>query len=295
VTTTTKIFVILVCLFAFIFTPLAISFAARTNNWRSLANDYRSELEVAYANERSVMAIAASEAERYKALIERERAQISDLQKKYNQSAQERNELKLKADELIRKADELEGSVKLLANEMKVMSDQNQQLTKDREGALDNERDMRVRNLDLSDRIKELSAKVVVASQQLNQRAQEVAACREENKQLRQDSGLGLSSGSQSAPLTPSAQPPAPARSGPVYGKVTKIQGSMATVDVGSASGVQPGMRLVVLRNGEWICDLEVTSQVLPTEAVGEVRQQADNKQIRPGDTVEDVDSFSRS
>jgi len=37
VSTTTKIFIVLVCLFAFLFTPMTIQFVARTHNWRKLA------------------------------------------------------------------------------------------------------------------------------------------------------------------------------------------------------------------------------------------------------------------
>ena len=48
-TTVTKIFVILVCLFAFIFTPMAIQFAARSYKWRDLAQQYQDSAETAHA------------------------------------------------------------------------------------------------------------------------------------------------------------------------------------------------------------------------------------------------------
>ena len=44
-TPVTKIFVVLVCLFAFIFTPLAISFVARSDNWKQLAQSWADQAE----------------------------------------------------------------------------------------------------------------------------------------------------------------------------------------------------------------------------------------------------------
>ncbi|MBP7934016.1 MAG: hypothetical protein KA354_05135 [Phycisphaerae bacterium] len=293
-TTITKIFVILVCLFAFIFTPLAVSFAARSNNWRKLTEDYASALEVANAHERSALAIAASEIERYKAMWKKENDQYQALQSQYSQLVKEKGDLTLKHDDLARSRAAWETSAGLLAAEMAVKSKHNEELGKAKEDALARERELRVRNLELSDRVKELSAQQVVLTQQLNQKIQEITAYRDENKRLREGSILSAASPAAASP-TPTAQSTHAARTSPILGKVRAIRGTLATIDVGSSSGVQAGMRMVVLRNGDWVCDLEITSQVLPTEAVGEIRLQAENKQIREGDVVEDAESFSRS
>lgn len=294
-TTITKIFVILVCLFAFIFTPLAVSFAARSNNWRKLSEDYASALEVANAHERSALAIAASEIERYKAMWKKENEQCQVLRSEYSKLNKEKDDLTLKHDDLARSRAAWETSAGLLAAEMAVKSKHNEELGKAKEDALSRERELRVRNLELSDRVKELSAQQVVLTQQLNQKIQEITAYRDENKRLREGSVLSAAS-PMAVPPTPTAQPTGPAlRASPILGKVRAIRGTLATIDVGSSSGVQAGMRMVVLRDGDWVCDLEITSQVLPTEAVGEIRLQAENKRIREGDIVEDAESFSRS
>jgi hypothetical protein len=70
------------------------------------------------------------------------------------------------------------------------------------------------------------------------------------------------------------------------------VQGNLATVDVGSSSGVREGMTMVVTRDGEYVCDLVITSEVSPNEAVGEVRREQ-GKRIRPDDTVMDEATFN--
>lgn len=293
-TTTTKIFVILVCLFSFVFVPLAVSFAARTHNWRKLADDYRSELAIAYANERSVMAIAASEIERHKALRDKERERCETLDRQVKDLQTQNAELVRERDDLARSRDDWTISTRLLTAEMAVKTQHNEELLDAKEKALERERELRIRNIQLNDRVKELDAKLVVVTQQLRQKLDEIAAYRDENERLRKASGLGTASSILVSSPTPSARAEGSATPSPVYGTVTKVQGSLATIDVGSLAGVQKGARMVVLRNGtEYVCDLQITDQVQPTEAVGEVLLERD-KRIQPGDRVEDAESFNR-
>ena len=78
----------------------------------------------------------------------------------------------------------------------------------------------------------------------------------------------------------------------PVHGTITRVEGSLATLDVGSASGLSVGSQMVVLRDDDWICDLRITSQVTPQEAAGEVLLEAKDRRIRPGDKAQDAGSF---
>lgn len=293
-TTTTKIFVILVCIFTFVFVPLAVSFSARTANWRQLAEDYRSELEIAYANERSVMAVAVAEAERYKALRDAEHERFLNLQQRHAELDEKVTALTQERNQLQRSEDNWEASARLLTAEMALKSKHNQALQDAREQALARERELRTRNLQLNDRVKELSAELVIRSQQLKQKVEEIAAYRNENQELRQQLGLGTAGAGQmlTSTPTPSAEAATPAAVSPIYASVTEVDGAMATIDVGSASGIRDGMRLVVLRDGSYVCDLKITNQITPTEAVGQILLERD-KRIRPGDHVEDAASFS--
>ena len=292
-TTTTKIFVILVCVFSFVFTPLAISYAAQKENWRQLANDYREELNIAYANERSVMAIADSEATRYATLLKQQQTQHLDLQEKMADMQQELTQLTRDRDQLARSRNDWETSARLLTAEMAVKTKHNQELIDTKENALTRERDLRNRNLQLADGIKETNAKIIVLNQQLRQKVEELAFYREENEKLRGLTGVGTTSPLASTP-TPMATAAGPAATaGPIQGTVTRIEGSLATVDVGSSAGLRQGMRMVVLRDNSYICDLEITDAVTPTEAVGVVLLERD-KRIQIGDKIEDAASFAQ-
>src|SRR5690606_15075274 len=105
--TTAKIFIILVCLFAFIFTPLAIQFAARTHDWRQLAENWRDQAENDAAYASSVQAIVTSDAVRAAAQRQQDLEQIAELRRQIDQLNQqiaalttERNELALASDSL---------------------------------------------------------------------------------------------------------------------------------------------------------------------------------------------------
>ncbi len=292
-TTTTKIFVILVCIFSFILTPLVIAYAAQKENWRKLANDTRNELNIAYAGQQSALAILTAEQDRYAALLKRNQDRFLDLQNQYGQLQQQMTDLTLKSDDLAVSKNALEASVNLLTNEMNVLSSHNQELAKAKEDALARERDLQARNIQLADRVKQLDADNIVLTQRLRQQEEELTVLRHENETLRHQTGLGVAAAPPTASPTPSAVAATPVATSPIRGTVTRVDGNLATVDVGSSAGVRPEMRLVVLRDGAYVCDLAVTDQVTPTEAVGKVVVESD-KRIRPGDKVEDAVSFAR-
>ena len=292
-TTTTKIFVILVCVLTFIFTPLVIAYAAQKENWRQLADDYRQEFNIAYANERSIMAIAAAETQRYKSIHDQQRVQMADLQQQVVDLQDDLAKMTRQRDQLAISEDDFAKSARLLSAQMAVTTQHNESLRTAREQALERERELRSRNLQLTDAMKEANAQIVVLNQQLRQKVEEVAFFRQENQRLRAETGLGMAEPPLTAAPTPPAEGVTPPAAAPIRGRVTRVEGSMATINVGSAAGVREGMRMVVLRDGSYVCDLEITDAVTPNEAVGQVMLER-ARRIRPGDTVEDAASFAQ-
>ena len=292
-TTTTKVFVILVCLFAFIFTPMAIQFAARSNNWRQTAEDFRDLAESAYANERSVAAISASEIDHYRLLLDEEHQRFRDSQQRIAKLEQEAGELTQAKAELERKWDSCDHSNRVLLAEKQVETAHNEELSKTKERALASERDLRVNNNRLNDRVKELSAQLVVVTQQLNQKVQEITAISEENTQLRRSLNLGKAGAVATVTPTPSAQAAAPSPASPIRCKVTQVDGQLATISAGRASGLQEGMVMVVLRGKDYVCDLTITSSITPNEAVARIKLESTGKRIQEGDEVVDELSFT--
>ena len=289
-TTLTKIFVILVCLFAFTFTPVAIFFAGRTYDWKELATQYQEVAQTALAREMNALAVASSEIQHYRSLRDQEhdrfiqaRQQIDDLDGKVGTLTQER-------DQLDRSRDNWERSASLLTAELAILNKHNQELTKAKETLLADERVLRADNNWLTDQIKDHKADIEILKKQLYQLQETVAYQKNENEQLRDRLNLGRAERPPLSTPTPDAEAMSPSPASPIYGSVVEVRGKTASIDVGGASGVTAGMTMVVLRGSKYICDLTVTS-VTPNESVGEIGLTG-GERIHTGDQVVDLNNF---
>jgi hypothetical protein len=292
-TTTTKIFVILVCLFAFIFTPMAIQFAARVENWRTSADQFRSSATASLAREQSLKSVLdAREADWQRQFAEDQR-RLNEAQQQLAELQRKNDELRQNSDQLARSREMLETQAGILTAELAVKSKHGDELADAREKALSRERELQTANAWLTDELQRARAAIDVMKQQDAQRQQQMIACRQENDDLRRSLNLGraaepLTSGTGSTiePLTP------PARSR-ITGKVKEIRGNLVSIDVGSASGVRQGMKMIVVRNGSYVGDIRITSAT-PGEAVGQIALLGpEGKQVRAGDMVMDEASFT--
>jgi hypothetical protein len=88
------------------------------------------------------------------------------------------------------------------------------------------------------------------------------------------------------AAARPASAPAAAVRSNvPINGTVTSVQGDLASINVGSAKGVKPGMQLIIYRGSEYVAKLRV-DQVDVGQSAGVVS----DKRLDPlqGDKVTD-------
>ncbi len=292
-TPVTKILVVLVCLFAFIFTPLTIGFVAQSYHWKTLAESYKGTIDTMVANERATLAQAASTVSYYQAQREddrRKRQELQDtiagLERTNEQLTQEKQALEASRASWESSAQTLSAQLKVINNHNLALSEENARLTK-------SEQDLQARNIGLQDRVQELSANAVTLAQQLRQKIEEMTAIRQENDQLRQSLQLGKASAVLTSAAQPSAKAGAPAPKSEIHGSVTEVRANegLASVDVGSAAGVTEGMVMAVIRNNDYICDLVITDKIDPTQAVGKIAIQG-GKEIRPGDSVIDAASL---
>jgi len=295
-TTVTKIFVVLVCLFAFIFTPMAIQFAARTSDWQQMAVQYQDAAQSAQANMRSALAVAASEETYYKSLLEEKENEILEMQRQKEQLNQQLNGLVRERDQLARSRDGLETATELLSGQLEVSRQHNEKLQQTKEKALENERTLRTQNISLSDMVKKLNAQLAILQQQFREQKEIAHNYREENADLRRKLQIGRAGEPMTTTPTPTAEAARPVPQAPITGTVTSVHQNLASIDVGSAAGTQEGMRMVVLRDqgagSRYVCDLEITSDVTPSEAVGQIKLEGELK-VRSGDRVQDVVSFN--
>lgn len=294
-TTLTKIFVVLVCLFAFIFTPLAISFAARTHDWKAAAESLMENIESAKARERSTLATAAAAIAHQKDLLSQERDRVANLQGQITGLETNVQTLKLRLEEAESKRDNWENSAQTLSAELKVINAHIQALIEENQRLTRSELDLQTRNTRLREWVAEQDAKVVILSKQLARLQEELSQCRVENEELRKGGMLGGIPRPGIESPTPGAEGVRPAVSGPIQAQVVSVNRNrgLASIDVGSSAGVVPGMVMVVTRGEHYICDLVITEDIAATEAVGTVRSEG-AQQIRAGDLATDLRSFNQ-
>ncbi len=290
-TTTTKIFVILVCLFAFIFTPMAIQFAGRSRDWRHLYLGLLDGAETAQANAQSMKAIAQAETQHYQAQRDRAQDQSRKLELSITGLQEERDGLIRGKAEIVRERDGLQTSTRRQSATVRILTQQNEGLIGAKERLTKSESELRTTNIGLVDRVDDLTVTIAIIREQLDKREQQMAAARQENQKLRQELGLGSSGEFEAVTPTPSVKGTTPVAASPIRGQVTEVRGDLVTVNVGTRSGVLKDMVLVVLRNNNYIGDIHITSQIVDNEAVGQIA--LGGQQVKRGDIVMDEPTFS--
>lgn len=290
-TTTTKVFVILVCLFAFIFTPMAIQFAGRTHNWRETAITNAEGWETALAQAQATEAIAKSQIMHYQSLRREDQLMIDDLKNQIQELETKLANATIESKRVAQERDSCLASLERTTAQGAILAAHNKNLVENKDALTESEAEVQARNALLTERVNELMNNLVILRQQLEKRNQEMAVCRQENEQLREDCGLGTATGGFTS-VSPqgNVQAAEPAVRSPIRGRVQEVQGDLVRVDVGSASGASEGMTLVIIRDGDYVGDIQITSEVSPNEAVGELTMTgAQGLRPKVGDVVVDV------
>ncbi len=289
--TTTKIFIVLVCLFAFLFTPMTIQFVARTLNWRKLAETYRDVAEAAQVHNRNVIALTFAEKEAINDEIEKMRQAQRKWEEENTSLRQELARLQAAYATLDLDRVNLDTRNSLLAAAVKVKSDENQILTDNNAKLRSRNAALIQKNVELNDRVKELSAQLLIREQKLRMQEEENLAIRQENERLRESGKVAPASGVP-GPVgpVPNVEPMGPAATSPIRGQVTDVQGNSAEADVGSADGVKKGMVFVVMRDGKYLGDLRI-EVVEPRSSVGSLELRGQGE-IKKGDSLRDKASL---
>jgi hypothetical protein len=233
--------------------------------------------------------LAAAQIEHHKSMLAEQRARANELEQKITRQEAEMDELLQRNSELTRENTALQNSNHLQTAQLAILTQRNTDLEDTKTRLQKSESDLVARNIEITDRNKGLSAELLLVSQQLSQSTEQMASCREENDRLRRGQGIGPSHGFDGGGPRGNVEPMNPVASASVKGEIVEVRGRLATINVGSSSGLRPGDRLAVLRGRNYGCDLIVTEEIAPTEAVAEVVMAATGFQPRPNDEFMDV------
>jgi hypothetical protein len=283
--TLTKVFIVLMVVFSIAFTMTTISFVGRTTRWRELAEGYRTQATVAETHMRNLAAAHAAEKTVWFDEKRAQENQIASLRAAGEAQGKELADLRERTATLEGQVSDKEALARGLVSELQVTQDLLVKQQQQREELEKRNNDLETRNLQLSERVNELTAQMLVLVQQQQQLEQQVNMLR--------TGGGGPGAGRPTAQVTPPGPSvPGPAvRSAtgavaaPIRGRIVEVDGNLASISVGSADGVREGMVFVVYRGAEYVGDIEITD-VEPNLAAGRVIRSRSTP--RPNDQVTD-------
>lgn len=296
----TKVFVVLLTVVAIALSMLVVGAFARQDDWRASASHWQQAALDAQAKERTVSADAAIKQARWLDRHGSDLATISELEATNARKDRDLAEAKRKLAERESSLAIEQGNVTALANQNKVfVADVN----KEREFSAKLSRrnsELERQNIDLNDRVKELTANITMARSQVRALQQQLAA-------VSGGEATGQPAIASTSPmdgtaniveehlpqvlLSPYTDAPAPIR-----GEITSIQDSLASISVGSADGVSPGMEFLIYRPStrhgrpQYLGTLRVM-RVEAHESAGLIEHAEGD--IRPGDAAKDAASLA--
>ncbi len=283
--TTAKIFVVLLALFSVFFAAVAVTYVSLSTDYKKEAQNWKSQATAARVEAASMAASAKATMQQLQGQISQLTTQIEHVQAKISETESElgKKNSELTAERSKREAAEADAKRVLEMQDLdKKRADRLEARNKE---MLDQTIDLQKRNLDLNKRVKELTQQVTILDEQ-------VRALKEQRYALEQQlSGASKAGRTAAAPVPGQAiQAAAPAVSGtPIRGKILEVKGSVASISVGSADGVAEGMSFIVYRGKDYLGKLKITT-VEPNRAGGDLTLV--RGEIRPQDRVADERSF---
>lgn len=291
----TKVFVVLLTVFSIALSMLVVAGFARQEDWRAEAEQQRAAALASQAAFNTVQQNAALEQQRALARHQDDLNTIKEL------NAQ-RVAGEAKLAELERKLAEAESRFAVEQGQVTTVSDQNKLL----QAAFNREKefsarlaaansDLQRRNIDLNDRVKELTVSLAMATSQIKALKQQLAAVETAGGEAlaQVPGGPNVVEADTPSVSMPSIPPPLT----PIRGEVTSVKGELASISVGNTDGVVPGMVFLVYRRaGEtakpmYVGSIRIT-RVEATEAAGLIEQSTSD--LKVGDQVRDETSFAR-
>jgi hypothetical protein len=279
---------------------LVVSAFAQQQNWKQSAEDWQAAATAAQAKERTVAANAALEKQR---ALDQHLADSATLSKLNSDLAAKEGDISKLSRDVADAQSKLsieQGQASSFGESLKLVQ---ADLSREREFSTKLARrnsELERGNIDLTDRVKELTTNIEMAKAQVRGLQQQLAAM---------DSGGagGTSSGMANATQIPSSvsveagvpsvqAPEGGGMSMPIRGEVTSIQGDLASISVGSADGVAHGMSFLIYRRSgsgsrpQYLGSLKIT-KVEANQSAGQIEQSEGD--IRPGDQARDEGSFA--
>ena len=296
--TLTKVFVLLLSLVSIALSMLVVAAFAQQQNWREAAGDWQETALAAEAKARTVSHNAQLQHQRDLDELERAAESITALNGDKLDFQNRISELERTETDLSNKLAAEQAQVTSVSGTLSVV---NASLNREQEYSrklTQRNSETQRRNIDLNDRVQELTTNLEMASFQVRALQQQVTVMDEQQASI----AMGLTPARQipgGAGIVeariPTVRPASLSRmAAPIRGQITEVNGNLASISVGSADGVVTGMTFLVSRydsgKPSYLCTLRV-DKVQANQSVGVIENPAG--QIRPGDAARDEASFA--
>jgi len=285
----TKVFIVLLVVSSIAFTSMTVAVVARTPNWRDLAEKYQEHARVADTALRHEIAANAALLATLRDDVQLKLERIGELETGLQAARNEAAQLRAEVAKAGAERSSAEAMNRGLFAQLQATEQARTEYLKQRDALEKTQIDLQQRNIDLSDRVNELTAQVGVLREQQRHYEQQINILRTENERLAQvarapSRALTLEEPSAAAMRGVTPLTPVPARA--IRGKVLDVSGNLITISVGSADGVKKDMVFVVHRQGQYVGDIQV-NMVDPNRSAGRVVKA--NMAPRAGDDITDA------
>lgn len=265
----TKIFIVLLAVFSIAFAMSTISFVTQTNDWKTLAEDYRDACGVIETKMVNQSAAHAAEKANWLDARREQMRQLAALEAQLQDAQQDLAGLRTELAQVKLARSDAEALARNLTGQLQLASAAWDNEVKQREAFQERNTELETRNLDLNERVNELTTRTLVLVEQQRQFEQQINILRAENEKLATITRRAAP-GEFDVPGVGSATPVEPVASTPIRGHILEVDGKLATISVGSADGVQENMTFVIYRGADYVGDLKVTD-VEPHRSAGTI------------------------
>ncbi|MBU0637491.1 MAG: hypothetical protein KKB50_01395 [Planctomycetes bacterium] len=267
--TMTKVFVVLTAVLAIAVSCLFISAAAQWDNWKKLAEDYRTLQEADFLHRLNVEAsMQATLAMKDDALAAKD-AQIEKAQGEIQNLADDTARLQSDLARARNDAISFEASRTKLQEILAVTTGELKALQRQNQSLLTDNIDLQTRNGRLNGRVLELTANVTILTDEVRNLQEKLYAAEQQVGDWQQRVAAGGQTTAET--VETGAVAAVPTVAGPIHGEIIDIEGTYASVNIGETSGVVPGMTFMIWRDDVgYIGDL-VIDKVRPKEAGGKL------------------------
>jgi len=294
----TKVFLIVVAILSIALATLSIAANSLSSSWKRSAEDWKAAALAAQANERTVAVQAKLTHEQDLDKLRKLNAEVERLKAELQRTSQDLEAKTVELSQAQTQSAALTANVTGLRETLEMVNAQFAREQEFNRKTAGRNAELERRNIDLNERVKELTSELAMATTQVRALQQQLGGG-EAISGPRADATftpapVASTGGLTVEPFQPQVAPGGASVMAPIRARITGVRGNVAGISVGSADGVAPGMRFLVHRGGtgasQYIGTLQVT-RVEANESAGTlIRTTAE---VQPGDSATDEASFA--